>query len=301
MDEHDLPDPDSAERRDAKEAYFGGLDVRIATSGGAGLAAPVPPPPVPAPSPALSFEAWAEMSIRFAASPEELVAALRVRGLTLEAWNRLDAAYSRAISDDLRAGRQELSNLYHATWKALARATGEPAAPTAVAERTPPRMPVVQSAPEALRGTFRLPDLPDALLASMGRVPFVPPPPIVAAPAQGKPPAKTVPSRVVPSRVGGKTMPLDIAQQRPTPTLPFVGSSHGVGYLPSLNVRQYVTLCTELVLHVASPAETWARYFVPTEAAFRLLDAQWQHPARRAELEVAFDELVAELRRRVLR
>jgi len=84
-------------------------------------------------------------------------------------------------------------------------------------------------------------------------------------------------------------MSLDTTLQRPTPTLPFVGStgSQGVGYVPLLDARQYVALCAELALQPAPREQTLCRYQVPTEAAFRALDEQWQHPAQRAELEDA--------------
>jgi len=308
MDERNHPAPSSAARLDAKRAFFARHDAHLAA---AGYAVPAPPPPAPpppappppVPAPALSFEAWAELSVGFtAASPGDVTAALAARGLTLEVWQRLDGAYRRALSDDLRAGRQELSALYKTKHEeALARRTGEPAAPAASAGETPPALPTVQLAPEALRGTAGLPDLPPAILASMGRTPFMPPPP--QAPAHGKPPAKTVPSKVVPSRVGGLTMPLDATMERPTPAVPFVGSSgsQAVGYVPPLDARQYVALSVELALQPAPREETLSRYRVPTEAALRALDEQWQHPARRAELEHALASFAVMLRCRVLR
>jgi hypothetical protein len=131
-------------------------------------------------------------------------------------------------------------------------------------------------------------------------MPFVPPPPEVLV--DGKRPAKTVPSTAMPDRVPSGTMALDLAQQRPTPTLPFAGSngSMGVGYEAPLDARQYVELCADLVRGRAPLLETLGRCEVPTVSALRMLEEHWRHPARRAELEAALAELAAVVRRRAL-
>jgi hypothetical protein len=107
-----------------------------------------------------------------------------------------------------------------------------------------------------------------------------------------------VPSTVVPSRVGGETMSLDPAQQRPTPALPFAGSNAGpgVGYVPPLSARQYVALSAELALEPAPREATLRRYQVPTEAALRALDEKWRHPARRAEIDAALADFAVVVR-----
>ncbi len=160
--------------------------------------------------------------------------------------------------------------------------------------------PLAPPAPAHLRGTSGLPDLPAPVLATMGRMPFVPPAPAPERAAPGKRPAKTVESRVIP--VGGETMDLGEALQRPTPDLPFPGSASvaGVVYVPRLGPRQYVALRAELALQPASPEETRTRYQVPNEAALRALEEQWRHPARRAELEDALAVFAVVLRGLVL-
>jgi hypothetical protein len=282
----------------ARRAFFEELDGKLSAAGYA-VRAPVamggtPTPPVAAPPPpALSFEAWAELSIRFAdAAPEDLAAALSARGLTPEVWERLDRAYLRALCDDMRAGKQELQPLYEAKRREeAARRAG------VRAEGTPPA-PTPEPAPGA--GTAGSPDLAAPIWEAMGRMPFVPPAP--ETPAKGKRPAKTVPSKVAPSSVGGETMGLDPAQQRATPTLPFVGSNGGsaMGYVPRLSARQYVALSAELALQPAPREATMRRYQVPTEAALRALEEEWRHPARRAELEAAMAEFAVVLRVRAL-
>jgi hypothetical protein len=278
-----------APRALARCAFFDKLDGKLSATG---HAVPAPTPaPAPAP-PALSFEAWAELSVRLAdASPQERAAALAVRGLTALVWERLEGEYLHVLRDDVRAGKRERPALYEAMNKAeMARRAG----PSAVG--TPPVIP----APAALSGTDLAPDLGAAAWEGMARMPFVPPAP--EQPSKGKRPAKTVPSKVVPSHVGGETMGLDPAHQRPTPTLPFEGSmgSMGVGYVEPLDARQYVALAAKLVLEPAQRLSTLGRYQVPTEAAFRAVEEHWRDPARRAELEGALSDFAATLRGRVL-
>jgi hypothetical protein len=135
----------------------------------------------------------------------------------------------------------------------------------------------------------------------MGRLPFVPPEPAPAAP--GKRSAKTIASKAMPSRKGAQTMQLDAALQRPTPNLPFAGTTADAGavFVPPLDARQYVALRAELALQVAPRQDTLRRYQVPNEAALRALSEQWKHPARRAELEAALGDFAAMLRGEVLR
>jgi hypothetical protein len=98
-------------------------------------------------------------------------------------------------------------------------------------------------------------------------------------------------------------MDLDAALQRPTPNLPFAGTTGGAGavYVPLLDARQYVALRAELALQPAPREETRRRYYVPNEAALRALDEHWRHPARRAELETALADFAVVLRGEVLR
>ena len=164
----------SAERVGAKCAFLGRLDLKLAAAGYP-VRAPAPAPPKPAPAPLLTFEAWAELSARFAgAPPEDLAAALAARGLTLEVWKRFDDAYGRALSDDVRAGQRERPAIYEARYKEeraqLAGHVSAPAEGTPVAES-------IEPAPADLRGTNGAPDLPAAVLATIGRMPFVPPAP----------------------------------------------------------------------------------------------------------------------------
>jgi hypothetical protein len=295
MDEGEPTGPASAARVGAKRSFFESLDAKLA---GHAMSprVPAPPPPSP-PPPALSFEAWAELSVRFLDSPEAaLVQALTARGLTLEAWKQLDHDYRRALSFDVRAGQRERSAVYEAKYKEeRARRNGAPG------EGTPPALPAYVPAPAHLRGTTGLPDLPGTMMEAMGRMPFVPPAPEPAAP--GKRPAKTVESKVMPSPVGGQTMDLDAgALQRPTPSTPFARSTDGAGvvYVPPLGARQYVALRAELSLQPAPREETLRRYQVPNEAALRALEEQWRHPARRAELETALADFAVVLRGHVL-
>jgi hypothetical protein len=74
----------------------------------------------------------------------------------------------------------------------------------------------------------------------------------------------------------------------------------GVGYAPRLGVRQYVALSAELALEPASRAATLRRYQVPTEAALRMLEEDWRHPARRAELEGALVDFAVVVRGQAL-
>jgi len=299
MDEREPTGPATAARVGAKRSFFESLDARLADAGHA--MSPRVPAPLPSPPPpALSFEAWAELSVRFLESPEEaLVQALNMRGLSLQAWKQLDHEYRRALADDVRAGQRERPALYEAKYKEeRARRNG------ATGEGTPTALPAYQPAPAHLRGTAGLPELPATMLESAGRMPFVPPAPEPEPAAQGKRPAKTVQSMVVQGRVGGQTMDLDTgALQRPTPSLPFAQSTGGADfvYVPALDARRYVSLHTELMLQAAPREETLRRYQVPTEAAFRAIEEHWGHPARRAELETSLADFAVVLRGHVLR
>jgi hypothetical protein len=295
MDEREPTGPASAARVGAKRSFFESLDAKIA---GTAEIPRVPAPPPSPPPPALSFEAWAELCVRFLDSPEEaLVQALTARGLTLAAWKQLDHDYRRALSDDVRAGQRERPAVYAAKYKEeRARRNGAPG------EGTPAALPAYEPAPAHLRGTAGLPDLPATMLEAMGRMPFVPPAPEPAVP--GKQGPKTVQSMVVQGRVGGQTMDLDAgALQRPTPSTPFARSTGGGGvvYVPLLDARQYVALCAELGLQPVPRKETLKRYRVPNEAALRALEEHWRHPARRAELETALADFGVALRGLVLR
>jgi hypothetical protein len=321
MDDHDPSEalseapsePLSEVDLEAKRAFLMGLDRKLAADGypvdaPPASVAPAPPAPVPAAPPLLlSFEAWAELRIRLdAASPDEdIVAMLYAVGLTRRTWQRLDDVHRLALSDDVRAGRRELSAIFEAKQQeALARGARAPTPPIGSAAGTPSASPSFQLAPQALRATAGLADVPAATLETMGRMPFVPPAP--EAPADGKRPAKTEQSRVVPTRIPAGTMGLDAAQPRLTPALPFTGSAgspgvQGVSYVPTLHARQYVSLCAALAVGPAPREETLGGYDVPNEAAFRALQEEWQHPDRRAELELAMREFGVMLWGMVLR
>jgi hypothetical protein len=290
MTERDPAEPLSEASPDAKRAFFGKLDAKLAAAGYAVN------PPAPAP-PALTFEAWAELSVRFDGSrPEDLTGALSARGVTLEVWKRFDAEYRRALSDDLRAGKQERPAIYDGKYKQeQARRAGTPAPPI------PAALPTPQIAPASLRGTTDSPELVAAVFEAVSRMPFVPPPPEPAG--QGKRAPKTVQSKAVQSGSGGQTMSLDAgALQRPTPTLPFSGGTGGEGvlYVPRLDARQYVSLLVELWLNPASREDALRRYQVPNEAAFRAVEEHWRNSGRRAELEATLVEFGLALRGRVL-
>jgi hypothetical protein len=312
-DAHDPKSTASEARVGAKRAFMESLDGKLVAAGypvplGAtprpppqAVRPPVPAIPKPSPAPPLTFEGWAELSVRFAGAPaEDLAAALAAQGLTLEVWKRFDGAYARALSDDVRAGQGEPTAVCEARYKEeRARRDGTPA------EGTPPAASTPGLAPAHLRGTNGLPDLPAEVLVAMGRMPFVPPAPApeLESAAPAKRAAKTVESKVMPSPVGGQTMDLDAALQRPTPDLPFAGSTGGTGvvYVPSLDARQYVALRAELALQPAPREETWRRYYVPNEAALRALEEQWRHPARRVELEAALADFAVAMRGEVMR
>jgi hypothetical protein len=138
-------------------------------------------------------------------------------------------------------------------------------------------------------GTAVSPDL-GAVISAIGAMPFVPPAP--EAPATGKRSPKTVPSKAVPSRVDGETMALDpAAQQRPTPTLPFVGSDVGPGYVPKMDANRYVRLCNHLVIRPKARPDIFRQFEIPTEATLLAVYEHWRHPARRAEVEKAMAAL----------
>jgi hypothetical protein len=317
MDERKPPRSSSGIDSLAMRSFFDGIDLKLSAAGYAvsppattGGAPPAPPvhAPVAAPPPALSFEAWAELSVRIAGgTPEDAAAALSARGLTPAAWQRCDAEHRRALSDDLNAGRRRRWALLEVKYKegAARRAgheagrpavlPGPPGAPDPLAEETPPLVP-----PE-LRETTRAADLGPEMWASLGRTPFGPPAP--EAPVKGKPLARTQPSRAVPSNEGGETLPLDGAvEQRPTPSTPFEGdrATPGVAYVPDLDARQFVALCARLELAPATRMETLRWYRVPNEAALRAVEEHWRHPSRRAEVERAWAEYAGAVRRRAL-
>ena len=146
--------PASRDKARWKLALFHTLDGSR-TSGPSAVAAPAPAPAVvpahavvPAatagtPSPAMSFEAWAVLSLRrVGRSDEQKLQALRDQSLTLEAWARIDAEHMRTLSDDLRAARTERPALYAAKQKEeLARRAGalHPPEPERVLRAARPR------------------------------------------------------------------------------------------------------------------------------------------------------------------
>ena len=291
----------SAARVGAKRAFMERLDTKLAVAGYP-VRPPVPAQPPPSPPPALTFEAWAELSARYSDGPPAGPGrgAPREGSRRSDAWKRFDDAYRRVLSDeDVRAGaagERPAILRGQAHKEEQARRTGAPAG------ETPPA--VLAPAPADLRGTNGAPDLPAAMLAAMGRMPFVPavPVPAPAPVAPGKRSPKTVESKAMPRPVGGETMDLDAALQRPTPNLPFAGTAGDVGavYVSPLDARQYVALRAELALRVASRKETLKRYYLPNEAAYRALEEEWRQPGRRAELVTALADFAIALRDQVL-
>ncbi len=304
MEESDEPGSEAA--ADAKARFFETLDAKRAGVGHAvGPRSPAPPAPAQAP-PALSFEAWMDVSVRFAGAPlEDLVAALSTQGVSREAWTGLDRDYRRALSNELLAGKWERWALYEAKHKeALARRGGAPAVP---AEARSPVLRAEEPMPafDPLRSTAGLPDMPNAIMEVIGRMPFGPSADVAqeaaapGSPGAGKRPAKTLQSKAVPS--GGLTMSLDgVALQ--TPTLPFAGSTGSVGVLPvpELTAMQVVSLRVELMLQPAPREETLRRYGVPTEGVYRALEERWRGAERRGEIEWALVTLGVVLRRELL-
>lgn len=342
-----LSQPASEATVNAKCAFFESLDARLAATGPAmSPGAPAPPvPPPAAPAPALSLEAWMELSACFAhASLADLVAALLARGLSLETWVQLDREYTRLLSDDVRAGKQERAALYQARYEeeqarragapitmgpgadanpgapGAATAIWAPPMPVALAQlgQLPPTAPRPVLAPEALRSTADSPNLPSMMMAAIGKMPFVSPPPETetqtapeagpatgpqagpVAPTPGKRSARTVQSKVVPADAG-LTMPLDPGAMQ-APTTPFVASTERAGAVPvpALIGPQYVSLRLELMLQPVPREETLRRYRVPTEAAYRALEQEWRRPGRRSELRIALATLGTALQKMLL-
>jgi len=124
------PRPTAEEKARALGSFFEALEGRLA--GYAAVAPPgvAPPPPVvevkqekkaeaaEVAEERLSFEAWAELSLRLiGAGAEERVAALGARGLTAEEWSRLDERYLRALWEDLPSGREDRAAVYARKWE----------------------------------------------------------------------------------------------------------------------------------------------------------------------------------------
>jgi len=107
MSQPEPPGPSPADRAQAKAEVFASLGAERAEAGhpvGPRLVAPAKPAPPAPPPPALSFEVWAELSVRFPGPPQAvLVRELFARGLTLDVWRHFDDEYHRALSDDRRA------------------------------------------------------------------------------------------------------------------------------------------------------------------------------------------------------
>ena len=291
----DAPTPPAEAKQHALGAFLAALEARSARRRTVILEAPVPPAPPPPPPPpeaaptvsgrAVSFEAWADLSIHlFGVGEEEQIAALRARGLAPEEWARLDKHFLRVLSDDLRAGRAERPGLYEARCTAeMARRKGT--SPPPPEPRPRPR------APSDLRETAEAFELPAALRAAMGALPFQPRP--EAAPAPGRAAAKTL---RVPVATGlGGTLPLgDDTLQRAVAAVPFAGNKAvtTVVYFPALTVEQYVSLEHDLATSPAHRAEILRRYGVPSEASLTALEDEWRrqvtaHPELGAAIRAA--------------
>ena len=150
------------------------------------------------------------------------------------------------------------------------------------------------SAPDPFAGTADLVDLPAAVWAVMGKLPFKPAP--AEAPAPGRGTAKTMPVPVIPSSMG-ETLPLgDDTLRKAVAAVPFAGSTAGAGVVPfpALTVQQYVSLRADLAARPERWTETLRSYGVPSEASRRALDQHWQEQlAARPELRAELDAAVA--------
>src|SRR5262249_43460053 len=162
----------------------------------------------------------------------------------------------RILSSDLLAGRQERPALYAARCnREMARREGG----------APAHMPPVVRPPEALRGTAEAGGLPAAIRGAVGERPFGRAPGSAPPPAPGHRAHKTLRSNL------GGTMPDGDAIQKAVAAVPFTGDEGMVGVVsfPSLTVRQYVSLRSDLATRPSLRAETLRSYGVPTEASWR--------------------------------
>ena len=305
------PRPTPEEKARTLAAILEKIDARLGrvpmTEGRAEEARGSAPPAAPAPSgdarsvdevqalakgeAPLGFDAWAALSFRFLGkSQEEKLEALGARKLTLQEWAAIDDDYLRMLYADLRAGRTDRQAVYATKCnEEMARRAKAPLAPK---EDAPAPLPVVVPAPEALTSTKEQVDMPAAVWAAMGKLPFKPAPPGSPAPGQGT--VKTMPVPVMRSDLG-ETLPLGSdAMQKAVAAVSFLGSEAGAGVVPfpALTVQQYVSLRADLAAMPERWTETLHRYGVPSEASRRALDEHWQEqlaarPALRAELDAA--------------
>ena len=318
MREVAMPRPTPEEKARTLAAILEKIDARLGrvTEGGAEEARGSAPPAAPAPSgdarlvdeaqalakgeAPLGFEAWAELSLRFLGkSQQEKLQALGARKLTLEEWAAIDDDSLRMLYADLRAGRTDRQAVYAAKCnEEMARRAKASEAPK---EDAPAPRPAVVPAPEALTSTKEQVDMPAAVWAALGKLPFKPAPPESPAPGQGT--VKTMPVPVVSSSLG-ETLPLgDDTLKKAVAAVPFAGSTAGAGVVPfpALTVQQYVSLRTELSALPERWTETLRRYGVPSEASRRALDEHWQEqlaarPELRAELDAAVETYTRWLR-----
>jgi hypothetical protein len=253
-------------------------------------------PRVSAPSAsAMAFDAWVDLSVRLlGATDDAKLPALAALGLSRSAWEAIDDAYLRLLSDDLRAGREERPRLYKARCDQEIAARGG-VAPPAPALAAPTALPAYAPAPAALRGTAEAVDLPAIVRAQMGKLPFKPAAEAEAPAGAGKKGiAKTMQTPVMPGLKG--TLPLGSdAIQRAVAAVPFAGSAPSASVpFPRLKVRQYVSLRVDLANGPQQRAEILRRYGVPSEASFQALEAHWREqvaarPELRAELHAAVE------------
>jgi len=309
--EVEAPRPTPEDKARMMAAFFEKLDARLGrvTEGRAEEARGSAPPAAPTPSgdarsvdevqalakgeASLGFEAWAELSLRFIGkSQQEKLQALGARKLTLQQWAAIDDDYLRMLYADLRAGRTDRQAVYAA--KCNEEMAHRAKASEAPKEDAPAPLPAVVGAPEALTSTNEQVDMPAAVWAALGKLPFKPAPPESPAPGQGT--VKTMPVPVVSSSLG-ETLPLGSdAMQKAVAAVPFLGSTAGAGVVPfpALTVQQYVSLRADLAATPERWTETLRRYGVPSEASRRALDEHWQEqlaarPELRAELNAAVE------------
>ena len=247
-----MPRPTPEDKARMMAAFFEKLDARLGrvTEGRAEEARGSAPPAAPTPSgdarsvdevqalakgeASLGFEAWAELSLRFIGkSQQEKLQALGARKLTLQQWAAIDDDYLRMLYADLRAGRTDRQAVYAA--KCNEEMAHRAKASEAPKEDAPAPLPAVVGAPGALTSTEEQVDMPAAVWAALGKLPFKPAPPESPAPGQGT--VKTMPVPVVSSSLG-ETLPLGSdAMQKAVAAVPFIGSTAGAGVVAARGSR----------------------------------------------------------------
>jgi hypothetical protein len=159
-------------------------------------------------------------------------------------------------------------------------------------------------APEGQTITEQVLELPPAIRAQMGCLPFKP-----ALPAAASPPAPEVQLDTITMEtttmevpvmrpIEAETFPLgDTSVQGAIAVLPFVGSTVGTGLVafPRLTIEQYASFRVELSLWPKRSAQIHHRYHVANNAARAALEEHWKsHFEERPEARAKFEEAFAE-------